>query len=174
MLLTRGDVDVLGAVREAEEELLRRFLGEVKADDRLFLFDFSRGVEVGVEDEVRAGLHRPGDAVGKEVRHDARRPTSQAAAGAEAGAAGAGVAGMISAGGLELPRLAAVVQVEERVVDDLAVAGAEIDGGDVLVLIQIQRNDEAAVDVAAFRLERVRSEEHTSELQSRQYLVCRL
>src|SRR3712207_7475560 len=34
---------------------------------------------------------------------------------------------------------------------------------------------ERAADVAEeFRLDKLRSEEHTSELQSRQYLVCRL
>src|SRR3712207_8101012 len=51
----------------------------------------------------------------------------------------------------------------------------------VLFLFKIQEEDEAVVGAAGgqqplpFRVElQVRSEEHTSELQSRQYLVCRL
>src|SRR3712207_8364677 len=42
------------------------------------------------------------------------------------------------------------------------------------VLVQRLLNAHAFVSFAWFRLHSLRSEEHTSELQSRQYLVCRL
>src|SRR5476651_704091 len=42
---------------------------------------------------------------------------------------------------------------------------------DLIVLTPAER---AEIEVADFGLGRLRSEEHTSELQSRQYLVCRL
>src|SRR3712207_8228496 len=46
-------------------------------------------------------------------------------------------------------------------------------GDRVVRAIQLRRDVVAAVEVQP-RLVRVRSEEHTSELQSRQYIVCRL
>src|SRR3712207_8782721 len=55
--------------------------------------------------------------------------------------------------------------VVERVEGELAAQDAVLGAGDVVGLEQ---------ELRRAALELVRSEEHTSELQSRQYLVCRL
>src|SRR3712207_8109187 len=49
---------------------------------------------------------------------------------------------------------------------------AEVGAGDLLV--EVLREHVHALVVVAVLREQLRSEEHTSELQSRQYLVCRL
>src|SRR3712207_8340307 len=72
----------------------------------------------------------------------------------------AAVVGAVAAG------LLAVPVGEEGLVDDLRMLG----GGRVARGPRLRR--EASPRVAA--VDRERSEEHTSELQSRQYLVCRL
>src|SRR3712207_7085917 len=65
-----------------------------------------------------------------------------------------------------LAELAAVVQFDRRHPDTFLEDGAGIDGDGA-------RCRAANIHQVA-PLQRVRSEEHTSELQSRQYLVCRL
>ena len=55
-----------------------------------------------------------------------------------------------------LPRLARDVEEEQRVVDDAVVARPELDAPDVLVLVQVERDRERAVDVAALGGHRVR------------------
>src|SRR3712207_9091522 len=45
---------------------------------------------------------------------------------------------------------------------------------DVVRAVEVQQDPVVRPRLAEQRLQRVRSEEHTSELQSRQYLVCRL
>src|SRR3712207_6944900 len=49
-----------------------------------------------------------------------------------------------------------------------------LDRGDSLLVEDVERGVEADMHAAAAALRGLRSEEHTSELQSRQYLVCRL
>jgi len=76
-------------------------------------------------------------------------PAAKSAAGKEAGAAKTAVTG----GGVLrvfLARGAGVIEIENGVMDDFAIAGAEFDGGDVFVFGGIDRDDEAAIDVAAF------------------------
>src|SRR3712207_7817858 len=63
-------------------------------------------------------------------------------------------------------RVLVVVVLDE--VDDERVVEAEGDGG------QRQHRRRAPAPAGHARSPRPRSEEHTSELQSRQYLVCRL
>src|SRR3712207_8597175 len=48
------------------------------------------------------------------------------------------------------------------------------DGAEAVELAHEQHPDLAILDVKMPHLDGIRSEEHTSELQSRQYLVCRL
>src|SRR3712207_6892972 len=55
-------------------------------------------------------------------------------------------------------------------VERLLVLGVVADGEQAGVELRVQRLDPAVHDLGEAR----RSEEHTSELQSRQYLVCRL
>src|SRR3712207_7073181 len=55
----------------------------------------------------------------------------------------------------------------------LAAAGRADEGGD-LTLAQVERDVLDRRGVPVGDAEALRSEEHTSELQSRQYLVCRL
>src|SRR3712207_7284392 len=58
------------------------------------------------------------------------------------------------------------------------ISDARLSGGRALVTLEIERHQLAAVHrdarVALQPVTPLRSEEHTSELQSRQYLVCRL
>src|SRR3712207_8944274 len=53
------------------------------------------------------------------------------------------------------------------------IAGECADGGRDGHLVVVEEDDEARLQMARL-VDRLRSEEHTSELQSRQYLVCRL
>src|SRR3712207_8362809 len=80
----------------------------------------------------------------------------------DVGEVGAGEAGRATRQDLDVDllghRLAAGVHLED--------AGAPHEVGAV--------DDDLAVEAARAQQGRVRSEEHTSELQSRQYLVCRL
>src|SRR3712207_7063280 len=63
-------------------------------------------------------------------------------------------------------RDAAEEQAEQREPDQ-----AELGGGLQLERVRV---DDPLAHVALLQPDRLRSEEHTSELQSRQYLVCRL
>src|ERR1035437_11020644 len=60
--------------------------------------------------------------------------------------------------------------------DGYLVVGAAARGDDALAMIREHQPDLALLDIKMPGLDgiEVRSEEHTSELQSRQYLVCRL
>src|SRR3712207_8085880 len=64
------------------------------------------------------------------------------------------------------PRSDVLVRLREPRVGDVHLAEPAVHGGPAVV--------EPARDVLPRLLGEVRSEEHTSELQSRQYLVCRL
>src|SRR3712207_7513424 len=62
-----------------------------------------------------------------------------------------------------------------RLVDPGDGAVLVVDGGaDAVVRAQVRRGAVPAVGTDVVDLHEPRSEEHTSELQSRQYLVCRL
>src|SRR3712207_7328438 len=65
--------------------------------------------------------------------------------------------------------------VEQEDVTDLVAVPAVIkDARGDLVSARVRGHDDRADGVGGGLLRRARSEEHTSELQSRQYLVCRL
>src|SRR3712207_7448657 len=69
-------------------------------------------------------------------------------------------------------RSAQVLRLDDGVDDEL---GGEVEDVDVLRVLRAQLLGALRTFVGILdRLQLVRSEEHTSELQSRQYLVCRL
>src|SRR3712207_7296170 len=63
-----------------------------------------------------------------------------------------------------------------RMVRDVGALGRDGDREELPAVVKAPRElrGERRVDVAVARVAGLRSEEHTSELQSRQYLVCRL
>ncbi len=126
---------------------------EVEADARLHGFDAAGGLEVGIEDEVVAGIDAPGHAGRLDDGGCIGLPEEEVAVGIEAiagadfelhaGNAGAPVGGMLAA------ELGGAVDEDVGVVDDARVAGKDLDGANVAGARDIDGIDEVAEEVLA-------------------------
>ncbi len=126
---------------------------EVEADARLHGFNAASGLEVGVEDEVIAGIDAPGHAGRFDDGGRIGFPEEEVAVGIEAiagadfelhaGDAGAPVIRVLAA------ELGSAVDEDVGVVDDARVAGEDLNSADIAGARDIDRIDEVAEEVLA-------------------------
>ena len=153
IFLARGDVkrgeEAVGdGELDGGEGVRGGFFGEVEADGGLFGLFLTDGVEVVLEHEVGSFGEFEGEAVGEEMRlcADGDAPEGDHVAG-DFHAGGGGVVGVFL--GFDALGVGGGIGEVEDVVDDLAGGGAEFDGADPLVVGEVERNAEVAVDVGA-------------------------
>ena len=130
-----------------------RRVREVEADARLHGFDAAGGLEVGVEDEVIAGIDAPGHAGRLDDGGRVGLPEEEVAVGIEAiagadfelhaGDAGPPVVRVLAA------ELGGAVDEDVGVVDDARVAGKDLDSANVAGARDIDGIDEVAEEVLA-------------------------
>ncbi len=146
------NVDRLRLELHADRRALRRRVGQEQADRRLYRLALCARNHVEQQDEVGAGLERPGGVGRLHHRHFARRPAVHvphliAVHRLETGT---------RIGAIEHARHASDIDRQVRVVQDLWTIGAELDGAHVARRGDRHRNDEVAEDVAGARLQHVR------------------
>ena len=146
--LTRRDVDRLRAESQQGRMDCRRLVREVQTDRGLDGLGPAGGSQVRLHDEVGPRRQRPGDFFA--ARHLAGRPSEEVPVWKMRALRIHPLEARSRVVEIPLTQIAGFVEEDSRMVDDLAVARPELDGLDVLELVDRHRQDEVAEQVLAF------------------------